>query len=127
MILLDTQVWVWCTTHTRKLTKAARSAIENNDGLCVSAVSPMEAAYAHRRGRLVFEIPFERWLMEATSTAEISVVPLTPQLAVRAGQLDWEHGDPMDRAIVATALSLNARIVSSDYHVRRCPLIETLW
>lgn len=127
MLLLDTQAWVWWTGENPRLSRTASAAIKIADALAISAVSVMEAAYAARRGRLSLDRPFDEWLNLAISSVDLQIISFDATLAQRAGQLDWSHGDPMDRTIVATALTLGMPIVSSDYHIRECKLIETVW
>ncbi len=43
-----------------------------------------------------------------------SVAALEPSICVDAGMLDWEHRDPFDRLIAATALYYALPLVSAD-------------
>ena len=57
-------------------------------------------------------LPWMTGALHATSTA---VAPLEPAIAVDAVELPaWEHGDPADRLIVATARHLDAMLVTRD-------------
>ncbi len=38
----------------------------------------------------------------------------TPEICVRAGLMDWDHRDPFDRLILATAQLMNVSLISAD-------------
>ena len=60
------------------------------------------------------------WVKQALSAPGISLAPLTPEIAVLSNRLPGEfHGDPADRIIVATALELNAILVTKDKKILR--------
>ena len=63
------------------------------------------------RYQLIKSIPEWREDLLARGLSEIPVDGLT---AVQAGELDWEHGDPADRIIVATAMRLGLSLLTAD-------------
>ena len=127
MLLLDTQAWVWWTGQHKRLTRVARNRIVEADAIGISAVSIAEAVYAVRRGRLKLDRPLDEWLALAVVAADLQVVAFDAALAQQAGSLDWTHGDPMDRAVVATAIAHRAALISSDGKIRGCELLEVVW
>jgi PIN domain nuclease of toxin-antitoxin system len=38
----------------------------------------------------------------------------TPEICLRAGLMDWDHRDPFDRLILATAQLMNVSLISAD-------------
>ena len=77
-------------------------------------MSCYELALAHRRGRLKLSLPIREWFALAPIGSEVELLPLTPEIAVRAVELSDMHRDPFDRIIIATALELDARLASLD-------------
>lgn len=126
MILLDTHAWLWWSVGSRTLTKGARRAIEDATVLGLSPFSLYEVAYAHYRGRLAFELPLNDWLAESLS-ADIAILPVTPSIAAAAGTLDWPHGDPADRILVATAKHHGIPLVTGDRQIQKSGLVEVVW
>lgn len=58
----------------------------------------------------------------------LSFVPVDNHIVVRAVQLEgFPHRDPADRFIVATALGLNATLVTADDRLRAYPPLRTAW
>jgi len=59
MVVLDTCAWLWMWSAPKKLSRAAREAIERDrkhDGLVVSIMSAWEIAKLVQKGKLVFAI-----------------------------------------------------------------------
>lgn len=53
----------------------------------------------------------------------VNLLPLTPEIAVRAVSLPEHHSDPQDRLIIATALCCGADLMSLD---QKFPLYKEL-
>lgn len=131
MIVLDTHALVWWVSDAARLSIRAKGAIEHclADGrLAVSTISVLEIATAIRRGRLELDAPFERWLDDLRALPELRFEPLSVEVASLAGSFDdTVSGDPADRIIAATALSLGARLVSADRRLRTVPQLAVVW
>jgi PIN domain nuclease of toxin-antitoxin system len=84
-------------------------------GSSLSALSMCEIAMLEARGRIRFDIPCLDWVEKATGLRGLSLVPLTPSIAVNATRLPGDfHGDPADRIIVATARAVGGVLVTRD-------------
>ena len=131
MIVLDTHVLVWWVSGAAKLTGRARRAIDGalrRGQVIASAISIFEIATAVRRGRLELGLPLDQWLADMVVLPELHIEPLSAAIAQAAGQLgDPFPGDPADRLIAATALSLKAKVVTADERLRRSPAIAAVW
>ena len=57
----------------------------------------------------------------------IEIVPVGESIWIRNLELDWEHQDPADRTIVATALSLDLPLLSKDKEIRTFKGIKCVW
>ena len=125
MIVLDTHIWYWWINleHDR-LPVGMISAIENAPRVGVASVSCFELALAHRRGRLELPLAPREWFSLALKGSDVEVLPLTPDIALRAVELSDVHRDPFDRIIIATALGLNAKLASVDGHFSAYPELE---
>lgn len=131
MIVLDTHALVWWVTAAKPLSARARRAIGGaaRDGSAfASAISMFEIATAARRGRLAFNIPANQWLTALSKLPELRFQPMTVDIARIAGEFDETlPSDPADRIIVATALVLNAQLVSADRRLKDAGLLEVIW
>jgi PIN domain nuclease of toxin-antitoxin system len=118
-LLLDTHCWIWMQGGLEPrfspeglitLQKAARDA-----NLMVSAISVWEVALLESKRRISLDMDCTRWIREALDTPGLTLVPLTPEIAVHSTRLPGDfHGDPADRIIVATARLEGARLLTKD-------------
>jgi PIN domain nuclease of toxin-antitoxin system len=56
----------------------------------------------------------------------LEIVPVTEQIWLKNVDLAWDHKDPADRTIVATAMLFNCPVVSNDVRIRQF-YPQTLW
>lgn len=115
MIVLDSHVWFWWINFEhQRLSSSQVTAIESASRVGVSVVSCFELALAHRRGRLQLPLSVREWFDLALAGSDIELLPLTPAISARAVELPEIHRDPFDRIIIATALELDASLISLD-------------
>ncbi len=131
MILFDTHVLIWWLREPAELSSMAMEWIERSgpgDGIVfISVVSLCELEYKRRMGKLPLEIPIrEAWPM----LQKLPVKWLTPSVDdwLLAAELEWEHRDPADRLIAATALNRNIPVLTKDrrFHEPDCP-VKAVW
>jgi PIN domain nuclease of toxin-antitoxin system len=131
MILLDTHALVWWVSGSSSLSGRARSAIEHArsaSGFAVSAITFLEVATLVRRGRFELGVPLADWVGDLARVSGLRIEPVTAPVAQMAGSLgDAFPGDPIDRVIAATAINLQARLVTADRKLRTAPRLRTLW
>ncbi len=131
VIVLDTHALVWWVDDASKLSRKARHALRvhaRRRELIVSAITVFEIVTLERRGRLQFKRPLREWLADLRKLPEIAVYPVTDVVAERAGGLgDPFPGDPADRLVAATALSLDVPLVSQDTKLRGVAALTTIW
>jgi PIN domain nuclease of toxin-antitoxin system len=131
VIVLDTHALVWWLMQSPRLSARARRAIRRAirpGAIVVSAASIFEVATVVRRGRLQLGTTVDQWLDAAKSLPELRIEPVTEPIARRAGSLaESFHGDPVDRIIVATAMQLQAKLLTADDRLRKSRLVETVW
>jgi PIN domain nuclease of toxin-antitoxin system len=129
VILLDSHVLIWAVADSKRLSKAAASAIRRarrGDGLAVSAITAYEVAWQIASGRIqgygTVETSVLRFLEGVT------VRPITPEIAALATQFPDDYPrDPADRLIGATARAEGLTLITRDERIRRSPLLKTVW
>ena len=126
MILLDTHVLVWALLTPKRLSSTARKALDANvSKLALSAVVGYEIEFKRDRDPLIGAMP--RDLVRATSALGFHWWPVTPEHASFAGELPWHHGDPLDRVLIAQALSADVPVVSSDRKFSMYQGLTVVW
>jgi PIN domain nuclease of toxin-antitoxin system len=117
--LLDTAVWINGVTMPQVLPPRIRALLADgrSKGLC--SVSLLETAILHRLGRLQLEGSLKD-LFDAGLSEDVTLLELGPAIAEGTNRLPRAfHGDPFDRAIVATAAALDLTLVTADPAIRR--------
>ncbi len=131
MIVLDTHVLVWWVSGSGRLSVRAKRAIDQSlrrGPVIVPTISVLEIVTAVRRGRLQLGSPLDQWLADLRALPELEFHPVSAEIAELAGSFDQATpGDPADRIIVATALTLRAKLVTADERLRASPTIVTVW
>ena len=116
-LLLDTHCWLWVQTGDGNLSKGAMAAIEEDGGrggLLLSAISIWELSMLVAKRKIVLRCPLLDWVYEALKTPGLSLVPLSPEIAVESTRLPTFHGDPADRIILASARHTGAIVATRD-------------
>lgn len=131
MIVLDTHAWIWWASDPGLLSPDARDAVDGATAardVCVSSVSVWEVALLVKRGRLELTLEPAQWVRRAEALPFLRFVPVDNAIALRSVQLDGRfHQDPADRIIVATALSLEASLVTKDRRMHDHPAVRAVW
>jgi PIN domain nuclease of toxin-antitoxin system len=120
-LLLDTHIWFRYQITPAVLRPAAIKAIDEaaeRGVVFVSAISVWELAMLERDGRLELDGGTGKWADEALSKPGISLLPLSPAIAVESVYLPAPmHKDPADRILVASARVERLTLVTSDKNV----------
>lgn len=128
MIVADTHAWVWWAVGSRNLSSGARQALDSASEVGICAISAWEIARLVAHRRLELDRPVLTWIRQALALPHVTLLELTPERAVAATTLDPAlRGDPADRMIIATALSLRAPLVTKDRSLRAFPGVRTIW
>ncbi len=115
-LLLDTHVWLWLVNkESDQLSKTCLKKVEAAARLGVSAISVWEVGMLEARGRIQLQKTCIDWVREALSAPKLSLLPLTPEIAIESSRLPGTiHGDPSDRILAATSRLTGASLVTKD-------------
>jgi len=116
-LLLDSHVWVWTVDGDAALGRKAKAVIRERarrGAVAVSGISFWELAVKAGKGRLELLPDVRAWLAAASRAAGLGVIDVDRDLMLRATSLEWTHGDPADRILVATALFHRLDLVTAD-------------
>lgn len=123
--LLDTAVWANSVLTPEVLPARVLSLLKSPGERGIASVSLLETAILHRLGRLEMSRPL-RDFYRVGIARNLRVLDLTPDIADATNALgDVFHGDPFDRAIVATARVHNLTLITADRAIRdagACPV-----
>ena len=117
MIIIDTHIWVWWVHGDSRLTEGQFESLKvhETDIIGVSAISCWEIAKLVEYNRIDLRCSIKEWFDLSLRYPGISLIDLTPEIAIEATQLPGEfHRDPADQIIVATARIYNCPLLTSD-------------
>jgi PIN domain nuclease of toxin-antitoxin system len=117
MVVLDTSALLYWTLDPEKIPLATRKAIEREDRLIVSSISVWEIALKVKRGKLQIPLPLGEYVERLLRLEAVEIQPVDVQTWLDNLDLDWDHLDPADRTIVATAARLDCPLISSDSQI----------
>jgi PIN domain nuclease of toxin-antitoxin system len=123
-LLIDTQVFLWFESGSRKLCGEARQTIARSEQRAyISAASFWEIAIKRRAGKLILDGSPRA----AAAAAGFLELPIEAADAETAGALDWEHRDPFDRMLVAHCLNRAMTLVTAEAALRARRDIAVVW
>ncbi len=112
--LLDTHLLLWAAGEPRRLSKQARSLIDNPDHqLLFSAASLWEVAIKRGLGRKDFKVD-PRLLRRGLLDNGYSELPILSDHVVALDSLPPIHKDPFDRILVAQATVEGVTLLTID-------------
>ncbi len=130
MNLIDTHIWIWLIGAPDKLSSAATKALAQDPNIGISVLSCWEISLLCHKSRLNLGISTQEWIERTRSQLSVQFIPLSVVAATMAGgteAMDWDHPDPADRLIVATARTLNLDLITADRTIHSYPGIHTIW
>jgi PIN domain nuclease of toxin-antitoxin system len=58
---------------------------------------------------------------------KLTVLPITPTIAELAQSPEFNHGDPADKIIAATAIAHNATLITADDKLHEIKSLNWVW
>ncbi len=131
MIVLDTHVLLWYISNPKNLSKKAFKFLESErekGELIVSSISVWEIYMLVQAGRSELTMEVDKWLNSVEHLGFIQFEPINNAIAAKSVMLPGEfHKDPADRIIVATALTLDASLITKDARIQKYKYVKTVW
>jgi PIN domain nuclease of toxin-antitoxin system len=130
VILLDTCALIYDALDPASLGRRGARLIEEGaetGELACSDMSLWETAMLAAKGRLTLPTSTARFLSLALEARRIRVAPISPEIAEISCGERFRHADPADRIIAATAISLDAPLVTCDDLLRGVRGLKTIW
>ncbi|HET6923041.1 MAG TPA: type II toxin-antitoxin system VapC family toxin [Anaeromyxobacteraceae bacterium] len=128
LIVLDTHALLWWALDPDKLSPGARRACERmeGEGGFASSISIWELGVKVQRGKLDLGIAVDELARRIEGTA-VELLAVDTRTWLRSLALDWDHRDPADRVIVATALLRGLPVLTKDASLRAFAGVQCVW
>ncbi|MCY3665600.1 MAG: type II toxin-antitoxin system VapC family toxin [Gemmatimonadetes bacterium] len=118
MIVLDTSALVFWTLNRDRLSRTAAQAIADADRIALSSISIWEIGIKVKKGQLSIPLSIQEFTNKLEQIDRLDILPVDVQTWLKNLELDWDHRDPADRTIVATASLHACPLVTSDSAIR---------
>lgn len=129
MIVLDTHALLWWALDPDQLSASAVAALAEMEkhGGFAGSISVWELGVKVQRGKLDLGISVAELTRRRAGSGTVELVPVDASIWLQSLALTWDHRDPADRVIVATALAKGVPLLTKDDVIRSAGLVETIW
>jgi PIN domain nuclease of toxin-antitoxin system len=118
-VVLDTSALIYWTLDPQKLTVPAASAIDTAEQIIASAISVWEIGLKAKQGKIELPLSIHAYVNKLNRLERLTIEPVTVDVWLENLALNWDHRDPADRTIVATAVLSGCSLVTSDRIIRQ--------
>ena len=126
VIVLDTSALIFWTLDRDRLSGRASRAISEADRIGLSSISIWEIGIKVKRGKLDLPLSVEEYTDRLEQIDRLDILPVDARTWIKNLELNWDHPDPADRTIVATASLHACALVTSDSPIRAF-YSQTVW
>lgn len=117
-LLLDTCALIWWTLDQAQLSPETLAVLNKSDEIFLSSISIWEVAIKIKNKKIDIGMDIQSYVEKLKEVSTLQMIPVTEDIWLKNIMLDWEHKDPADRTIVATAYLAQCAIVTTDQKIR---------
>jgi PIN domain nuclease of toxin-antitoxin system len=116
MVLLDTCALLWWTLDPDHLSDEAKKVCNriDNEGAFISSISIWEIGIKLKKGVINIGEDLRGYVHRLKQLGSLEIIAVDEMIWIKNLQLEWDHKDPCDRTIVATAILNKLPIVTKD-------------
>ncbi|HWP04341.1 MAG TPA: type II toxin-antitoxin system VapC family toxin [Polyangiaceae bacterium] len=129
MIVLDTHALLWWALDPDKLSSEALRVVTEMElrGGFASSISLWEIGIKAKRGKLELPIGIEELARRIERGGVVELVPVDTGTWLRSLTLVWDHSDPADRVIAATAMMRGVPVLTKDAAMHSFRELACVW
>jgi PIN domain nuclease of toxin-antitoxin system len=127
-MFLDTCALLWWTLEPDKLSAEAARLCAGipRTGAMISSISLWEVGAKVKRGKLDIGMEWEHYFDLVGRVEGLAIIPVTERVWRENLSLEWDHADPADRTIVASARLYGAPLLTADESIK-CFYPKAIW
>ncbi len=130
LIICDTHALIFWQDAPHRFSNKAKKAMDaglESNNLACSDISLWEIAMLIGSGRLRKDVDPALYINDLTLALSLTVLPISAEIAALSQQDLFDHKDPADRIIGATAICHNAPLISADRKLRDIRRLNVIW
>ena len=130
LTICDTHALIFWQDDPRRFSKKAKKVMDagfENKNLACSDISFWEIAMLIGSGRLRGDVDPGQYINDLTLALSLTVLPINAEIAALSQQEFFNHKDPADRIIAATAICHNAPLISADRKLNNIKGLRVIW
>jgi PIN domain nuclease of toxin-antitoxin system len=113
-VLIDTHVLAWSLVVPSLLPSELRRLLLSGATVHVPPCALHEITRKVRKGKWDEMAPHVASLEVLCLAQGFRIAAYTARMAILSGSMEWEHADPFDRMIAATAIEMACPLISKD-------------
>ena len=114
-LLLDTHIFIWLTSDSKRLSDKSKSLIADLDNVkYLSLVSLWEIQIKHQLGKLELTGDIKTMVDTQRDRNGIELLPITIDQIVNLKNIPLHHRDPFDRLLISQAMVNDFVLISHD-------------
>jgi PIN domain nuclease of toxin-antitoxin system len=114
MMLFDTCAMLWLSFDETKLSQQLLNRVEGGEHILVCSLSFWEVGIKIKKKKLEIPLSVREFASYYVENDGVEIIAPDAGIVTVAVELPWDHRDPVDRIIVATAQKFDAEIVTAD-------------
>jgi PIN domain nuclease of toxin-antitoxin system len=130
VIVVDTHVLIFDAIAPSRMSSKAKRVLARAaeaGSICCSDISLWEIAMLIFKKRIDVKADPGRFIDDIVQALRLTVLPISPEIAVMAQSAQFLQGDPADRLIACTAVIHDAELVTADETLRSIAGLKTIW
>ena len=100
--------------HVREKEEFSKALKFLNKQACISSISIWEIGIKIKKGKLDIKMSLNEYVKKIKKISNFEIVPINENIWIESLKLEWQHNDPADRVIVATAKLREIPIFTKD-------------
>lgn len=127
MYLLDTHVFLWLASDSKRLSASSLKVINDSGSrVFISLVSIWELQIKYQLGKLQLRLPVSQLVNEQQTQNGLDLLSVTTSHIYDLQNLSDHHRDPFDRLLIAQARVEGMTLISQDAVISQYP-VTILW
>ena len=115
--LIDTNIFIYAAIDNQQLSNDVVDMLNDYENLFYISTESLRELIVHYNNKALLRKHWktkDQMLKEITEKYGFQILPLTPDVMYKYGQMNLYHNDPSDHVIIAQAITMKMPLISDD-------------